>query len=243
MMESISKRESQVISQIKEKDKIIFTPKDVARFLDISKQNTHRVLKNMKEKDLIKRVERGKYILRETWEELDIYEIVPYIFKPSYIAFWSALHYHDMTDQVPRTVFLMTTKRKRSLKLQGQKIQYVTIKRDFFFGYERFEKVIVSDKEKTIIDSLRHPEYSGGISHLTESIPDNIDTEKLIDYCKKTDSSTIASRLGYILDKKGLRFNKEKLKDMIDTYSKLDPKRNKTDLNTEWKLYVNRRIE
>ncbi len=242
-MESISKRESQVISQIKEKDKIIFTPKDVERFLDISKQNTHRVLKNMKEKNLVKHIERGKYILRENWNELDIYEIVPEIFKPSYIALWSALHYHDMTDQVPRTVFLVTTKRKKSLKLQGQNIQYITVKKEFFFGYERYDKVVVSDKEKTIIDSLRHPKYSGGILHLYESFPEDIDVEKLTDYCKKTDSSTIASRLGYILDEKGLRFNKEKLKDMIDTYSKLDPKENKTNLNSKWKLYVNRRIE
>ncbi len=241
-MESISKRESQVISHIKEKEKIIFTPKDVERFLDISKQNAHRVLNNMREKDLVKRIERGKYTLKDSWKELDIYEIVPYIFKPSYIAFWSALHYHNMTDQVPRTVFLITTKRKKSLKLQGQKIRYVTIKKDLFFGYERFDKVVVSDKEKTIIDSLRHPEYSGGISHIYESVQNNIDTEKLIDYCKRTNNSTIASRLGYILDKKEIEFDREELKDMIDNYSKLDPKKDKIDLDSEWKLYVNRRI-
>lgn len=241
-MESISKRESQVISQMKSKDKIVFTPKDVERFLTISKQNTYRVLKNMKEKDLVKRIERGKYVLKEIWNESDIYEIVPEIFKPSYVAFWSALHYHDMTDQVPRTVFLITTKRKRSFKLQGQKIRYITLKKEFFFGYERYDKVVVSDREKTIIDSLRHPEYSGGISHIYGAIPDDIDTEKLTDYCKKTDSSTIASRLGYILDKKGIRFKREELKEMIDTYSKLDPKKEKTDLDSKWKLYINRRI-
>lgn len=241
-MESISKRESQVISQMKSKDKIIFTPRDVERFLDISKHNTYRVLRNMTAKDLVKRIEKGKYILIDNWNELDIYEIVHEIFKPSYIALWSALYYHDMTDQVPRTIFLVTTKRKRPLKLQGQKIVYVSVKKDLFFGYERYGKAVVSDKEKTIIDSLRHPEYSGGISHLYGSIPKDIDAEKLTDYCKKTSSSTIASRLGFLLDKKGIRFKKEGLKKMIDTYSKLDPKKDKTDLDSEWKLYVNRRL-
>ncbi|MFP4051031.1 MAG: hypothetical protein ACLFVB_04750 [Thermoplasmata archaeon] len=241
-MPSISKRESQVISEIKSKDKIIFTPKDVGRFLDISKQNVYRIIGNMKEKDIIKSIERGKYILTEQWNELDIYEIVPEIFKPSYIAFWSAMHYHDMTNQVPRTVFLITTKRKRSLTIQSQKIRYITVKKEFFFGYERYAKVIVSDREKTIIDSLRHPEYSAGISHIYESLPKNLNTDKLLTYCKKTNNSTIASRLGFILDKKEIEFKRDELKNMIKTYSKLDPKKENKNLNSEWKLYVNRRI-
>jgi predicted transcriptional regulator of viral defense system len=51
----------------------------------------------MRNGGLIMRLEKGKCILTETWEELDIYEIVPEINKPSYIGFWSALHYHKMT--------------------------------------------------------------------------------------------------------------------------------------------------
>lgn len=109
-----------MISEIRSRDMVVFTHRDVNRFLDISKENTYRIIGNMIEKDLVKRVERGKFILSEVWNELDIYEIVPEIFQPSYIAFWSALHYHGMTDQVPRAVFLVTTKRKKPLKFQGQ---------------------------------------------------------------------------------------------------------------------------
>ncbi|MFW6197135.1 MAG: type IV toxin-antitoxin system AbiEi family antitoxin domain-containing protein, partial [Thermoplasmatota archaeon] len=106
-----------------------------------------------------------------------------------------------------------------------------------------YAKVIVSDREKTIIDSLRHPEYSGGISHIYESLPKNLNTDKLLTYCKKTNNSTIASRLGFILDKKEIEFERDELKNMIKTYSKLDPKKENKNLNSEWKLYVNRRIE
>ncbi|MEA1994527.1 MAG: hypothetical protein U9N35_09095 [Euryarchaeota archaeon] len=240
---SVSKRESQVISEIKSRDMVIFTPQNIRRFLKISQENTYRIIENMKDKDLIRGIERGKYVLTEIWNELDIYEIVPEIFKPSYIAFWSALHYHGMTEQVPRTVFLITTRRKRPMRIQEQKVQYVTVKKEFFFGYERYDKVVVSDKEKTVIDCLRHPEYSGGISHIYDAISDDLSTEKLINYCKKTNSSAIASRIGYILDKKGVEFEKEELKKIISTYTMLDPKQEKSDLNTEWKLYVNRRLQ
>ncbi|MFO7992480.1 MAG: type IV toxin-antitoxin system AbiEi family antitoxin domain-containing protein [Thermoplasmatota archaeon] len=239
-MESIARREAQVISEIKSRDMVVFAHKDVNRFLDISKENTYRIIGNMMEKDLVKRVERGKYILSEIWNELDIYEIVPEIFQPSYIAFWSALHYHGMTDQVPLTVFLVTTRRKKPLKFQGQKIKYVTVKKSLFFGYERYDKVLVSDREKTVIDCLRHPEYSGGISQIQDAISDELNTDKLIEYCELTGSSAVASRLGYLLEEKDIEFEKDGLKKLIDTYTKLDPKQKKSVLNSEWKLYVKR---
>lgn len=241
-MESIAKREAQVISEIRSRDMVVFTHKDIYRFLDTSKENTYRIMGNMVEKDLVKRVEKGKFILTETWNELDIYEIVPEIFQPSYIALWSALHYHDMTDQVPRTVFLITTKRKKPLRFQGQKIRYVTVKRSLFFGYERYGKVLVSDMEKTVVDCLRHPEYSGGISQVRDAISHELNTERLVEYCKLMGSSAVASRLGYLLDLEGIKFEKKELKEIIDTYSKLDPKQEVPELNSEWKLYVRRDI-
>lgn len=238
-MKSISKRGSQVISEIEDRDMIIFTPKDVRRFLGTSRDNTYRIIQNMEDKGLIRRIERGKYILESTLDRLDIYEIVPEIFQPSYIAYWSALHHHDMTEQVPRTVFLATTKRKKPLSLQGQKIRYVTIQERFFFGYERYEKVIVSDREKTLIDCLRNPRYAGGISHIFESIPLDLDTERLIRYCEMIDSSAVASRLGYMLERKGIQLE---LKSIIDTYTKLDPEKEMSGLDERWKLYINRRL-
>ncbi len=241
-MESIARREAQVISEIRSRDMVVFTHKDVDRFLDTSRGNTYRIIGNMIDKDLVKRVERGKFILTEIWNELDIYEIVPEIFQPSYIAFWSALHYHDMTDQVPRTVFLVTTKRKKSLRLQGQRIKYVTVKKSLFFGYERYDKVVVSDMEKTVIDCLRHPEYSGGISQIQDAIWDELDTDRLIEYCELTGSSAVASRLGYLLEKKKIVFDKDRIKELIDTYTKLDPKQKESVLNSKWKLYVKRDV-
>ncbi len=238
----VSRREAEVLHEIRSRDMLIFTPRDIRRFLKTSKVNTYRIISNMKNKGLITRLEKGKYILTETWEELDIYEIVPGIIRPSYLGFWSALHYHSMTDQVPRTVFLATAKRKKPMKLQGQTVKYVTIKPALFFGYERFGKVVVSDREKTIIDSLKHQEYSGGIGNIFPGITNQLDMEKMVEYCIKTGSSAIASRLGYLAERKGLEFKKEELKSMISTYAKLDPGRGDKRLEPEWKLYVNREI-
>jgi len=239
---NISRRGAQVIEEMERRDVVVFSSRDVSRFLGLSRGNTHRILTSMEEKGLIVRVERGKYILKTTLDKLDILEVVSHLFSPSYIGFWSALHFHGMTDQIPRKVFVVTTKRKRGTTLMGQEIVYVTVKKEMFFGYEAYGRVIASDREKTIIDCLRQPENAGGMLQISEAITEELDVQRLVEYCLMTGSSAVASRLGFILDKKGLIEVVGELQDMITTYSKLDPLGEKTNLNGKWKIYVNRGI-
>ena len=89
---SISRRESEIINKIKEHELVVFTPRDVQRFLGISDRNTYQILQRMKRKNSIVNVEQGKYMLRELWNSLDIYDIASSLITPSYIGFWSALH-------------------------------------------------------------------------------------------------------------------------------------------------------
>ncbi|MCK5344248.1 MAG: hypothetical protein KAR20_12630 [Candidatus Heimdallarchaeota archaeon] len=240
---SISKRESEIIHKIKEHEQIIFTPKDIQRFLHISKRNIYQLLQRMKQKNIIITVEQGKYILKEQWDSMNIYDIVSSLITPSYIGFWSALHFHHLTDQVSTTVFVITTKRKRPLVLQHQKISFVTVKPDWYFGYERYEQTVVSDKEKTIIDCLHIPSYAGGIDHIYQALTSDLNIDKLISYCQLTKSSTIASRLGYLLDKKQLLRKRKPLESMITSYTKLDPKMNKKRIDKTWKLFIEGKIE
>ncbi len=240
---SISKRESEIINKIKEQELIMFTPKDVQRFLHISKRNTYQLLQRMKKKNIVINVERGKYFLKEQWNAMDIYAISSSLITPSYIGFWSALHFHHLTDQVPQTVFVIITKRKRSQIIQHQKISFVTVTPHWFFGYERHHHAVVSDKEKTIIDCLHNPAYCGGIDHIYQALTSDLNIDTLIAYCQQTKSSTIASRLGYLLDKKQLLTNGKSLKMMITSYATLDPRIKKKRVDKTWKLYVGDRIE
>jgi predicted transcriptional regulator of viral defense system len=240
---SISRRESEIITKIKEYELVIFTPKDVQRFLGISDRNTYQILQRMKQKNIIINVEQGKYMLEEQWNSLDIYDIASSIITPSYIGFWSALHIHHLTDQVPQKIFVVTTKRKRSQRLQHQKITFVTIKPYWFFGYERYQNLIVSDKEKTIIDCLHIPAYSGGIPQIYNALSAELNIERLISYCQRTESSTIASRLGFLLEKKQLLNDNSSLKEMITSYALLDPEGDNKKLNSKWKLYTGGEIE
>ena len=42
------------------------------------------------------------------------------------VGFWTVMNYWEMTEQIPYTVFVTTTKRKNSLKFGNQKFEFVT---------------------------------------------------------------------------------------------------------------------
>jgi len=54
-----------------------------------------------------------------------------------YISYWSALNYHDLTEQVPTTVFSATTEKVPEREIHGVGYKFVTVTRDKFFGYEK----------------------------------------------------------------------------------------------------------
>jgi predicted transcriptional regulator of viral defense system len=231
-----------VLSRIEESGLMVFTPLDVRRFLGISTVNTNKILQRMKLKGLIVSLEKGKYIRTDTFDDLDIYELATGLYRPSYLALWSALHYHHMTNQVPTTVLLATTGRKRKVLIRDHELLFVKMKRDLFFGYELIGRTLVSDREKTLIDCLRFPEHSGGMDHIYGSIPEDIDTDRMVEYCEMARSTSIASRLGFMMERKGLNFDVEKVLSMITTYTLLDPSCGRRDADPKWKLYVNKVI-
>lgn len=239
----VSSREAEVRDTIREHDLVIFGPSEVTRFLDISSRNAYRILSNMVEKGLVRRISRGQYVLAETYASSDSYELASHLEPASYVGFWSGLHFHGLTDQVPRTIFVAVTKQKRSREIQGQTVHFIRVDPKTFFGYEQYGRAVVSDPEKTILDCLRLQDYSGGIRHVYSAIPDDLDVERIIQYAERLDSGAVASRLGYLLERKGLLDDRNRLQALVDSYTPLDQSGDQTNPIAEWKLYANVSID
>jgi len=165
----------------------VFTVKDIANVLNKSREYAYLVAYRLKKADAIKEIEKGKYTLEE-----DPFIISSWITWPSYISCWAALNYYKLTEQLPFTIHVITTrKRKRKFVYYGNtKIEFIKIKKSAFAGFQRIsyqnKEIFMAEKEKAIIDALAAKKMS--FSEAIEIIKDNkgkINSKKLFSYAKK----------------------------------------------------------
>jgi predicted transcriptional regulator of viral defense system len=226
-----------------------FQSRMVADLFGLDKFQTSRLLLRMERDGLVARVERGKYLLLGLTPEkvfANPFYIGCNLHSPSYVSFWSALHFHGLTEQVPLTVFLATTRRKTEKDFRGTRFVFVTLKPENFFGYRREVlddlPVLIADTAKTILDSLSLPEYAGGITEVAKALriaiaENSLDVAELIEYAGHLKNYSLNSRLGYLLEllgrpAKGIEPPRGPVR--------LDPRnQERGTYHPRWKLYVN----
>lgn len=179
-------------------NKNIFTVEDAANILNKNKHYVRNLLYELTKKKWIFRMKRGKYLVLPLESGLEgeftehEFVIASHLINPYYIGYWSALNYHSYTEQVSKTIFVATIKRMRNLEIKGLRYYFVTLSKKKFFGYEKSwvenKPILLSDKEKTIVDCLDHPEYCGGITEVSKGLfygRDDLNFEKIVEYAKK----------------------------------------------------------
>lgn len=256
---SLSKTESYLLSKLSEEETEIFTVKEVSKALNKSYAVSRKIISNLKAKRWLERIDTGKYLIlplsagvRPKYTEHE-FIIGSKLIEPYYISYWSALNYHHMTEQIPFSVFIATTKRKSNRKILDVNYIFVALSKKKFFGYSNVtiagKAVLISDREKTIADCLDHPEYCGDITEAAKALKSrNISFERIVDYAIKMGNATILKRLGYLSEalklNPGDKIMKKMLKNISRGYSVLDPSltSRKGAYNERWRLLVNRKI-
>ncbi|MGI0088612.1 MAG: type IV toxin-antitoxin system AbiEi family antitoxin domain-containing protein [Nitrosotalea sp.] len=205
---------------LEKEGKSVFKTDDAYRILGTSKDSVNTALYRLRNKGRIREIERGKYLLipaksgiEGKWAETP-FLIASELVHPHYIGFWSALNYWGMTEQVPDITYVVTTKRRKKKELTYGPInfEFITLSKKKFFGIveEKIEDGAfnISSREKTVVDCLLYPQYSGGIDETIKGIwesQDELDFEKILDYSKKIDVDVVTRRIGYILDMLGIK--------------------------------------
>lgn len=152
------------------------------------------------------------------------FEIAMALVSPAAISYWSALHYHGLTDQPPRHVFVLTTVgvaiprvrgKKKDARTQGYPVgatvyRFIQVKPERFFGTERVwigeARVTVTDPERTLLDGLMMPQYCGDFAEVLNAFAvrgQQLDVDRIVAYALKMDAAT-AKRLGWILERQGV---------------------------------------
>ncbi len=117
------------------------------------------------------------------------------------------MNFWGMTDQIPYTVLVATTKKKRNFEYGGQRFEFVRLAERKFFGFTQQDagsgkKFNVSSREKTIVDGLMHSEYCGGIVEITKamwSARKEVCWHEVLEAAERVQVDVVLKRLGYLL--------------------------------------------
>ena len=228
----------------------IFTIDEAEEAFDVDRASLRVILSRLEDGGWIERVERGKYIVipltaRKGEFTLNEFVIGSELVEPYAVSYWSALNHHGLTEQMSGTVFLQTTsrKKKRELRVFGVRYKIVKILESKFFGVEKAwidnTAVNITDEEKTIVDCLDHPEYSGGVIEVAKALRNGaFEGDTLSEYARRIGNSGVVRRLGYLCGLLGVQVD---LPDIdARNYLYLDPTMpKKGELDGRWRLVLN----
>lgn len=257
---SLLHQSANLLAYFNQRDQLCFTLKEAAFVLQAKQTNTpSKLLSRMVQRGLLIKIKHG------------VYYIIPYDQNPEnfmpdwhllakhlvgeatyYIGYYSAMQIHSLITQPALKEQIVVDKQLKPslIKIKNIPFQFIYHNKKHFFGNKKtwidnFNKVECSDLEKTFIDALFKPEYSGGMTEIMKALyksKEKIDFKKLYSYTKDFDSIAVSKRLGYLLEVLQLETSiiqqLQKLK-ARSTFI-LDPSLPKSgDILSRWNLQVN----
>ncbi len=220
----------------------VFNLKTLKQIIEKDSNYSKLVIYRLKKDRLILEIEKNKYTVNK-----DALIVASNIIWPCYISFWSALRYHNFTEQLPQVIEVITTRarKKREIKFSNTKIIFTRIKPKYFFGYKKEKhqnfNIFIADKEKALLDSALFKKVS--FSEICSIVKDNInevDKELIVGYLIKIRNKALAKRFGFLLDRLGINKSKELRKFIDYKYVPLDYSlKAKGVKNKQWKVIDN----
>jgi len=231
---------------------------EAAEALQVSATDAAKMLSRWAGKGWLSRVRRGLYVsvpLESLTSDVpleDPWLIADRLYSPCYIGGWSAAEYWDLTEQIFRSILVMTTRkpRERAPTIKNTKFVARTVQENALFGLKPVwrgqVKVSVSDPARTVLDMLSDPSLGGGIRPTTDVLLNYLKSELrnlelLIEYARRLGNGAVFKRLGFLLEHLAAE-EEETLRacmaGLTKGNAKLDPALPAERLISKWRLWV-----
>jgi len=180
----------------------VFNLQDVTDIVE-NKSTAKSVITTMLEKEYVKKVKYNLYVICDLEYKQTIpdqYMIGSKIKEDGCISHHSALEFYGVKNQVFYTVYVSTNKKFEEFEFEG--FTYASTKQKYAFGIETIRGVVVTDKERTIIDCIDNTGLAGGNEELILcfELLNGIDEKKILEYLKKCSSKKLYAKVGFVLN-------------------------------------------
>lgn len=254
---------AKALSALAAKARSVFTLREFADTAGCNPARAKKLLYQLRQSGWVLGLTKGKYLIvpleagpESTWSE-DSLVIAGHLADPAVVAYWSACHHWNWTEQVPRTVFVQTTQKKmhNANTVLGVQYRFVRVQPGKFFGTVARTagngRITVTEREKTLVDALDRPDLCGGITQVAEILPAagrSIDWDRFDGYLKQMGSGAIYKRLGFLAEYLGGKLIISNGSERIESWRSrltggnalLEPRRPaKGPVTSRWRVRIN----
>lgn len=214
---TLSAQETRLLNTLSAAGKTVFTAEDAQAAANGQIANLPRLLSSLARKRWLLRLERGKYLIlplsagMEGLYTAHEFVLASRLVEPYAIGYWSALHYHGFTEQLPQTVLVISPVRRRDVSIEelGFHCHFVAIAPERFFGVSTMlvddQPVVITDPARTVVDCLDRPDLCGGVVEAAKGLygyaqRSDARPAQLAEYAVRLGNQAILKRLGYLAE-------------------------------------------
>jgi predicted transcriptional regulator of viral defense system len=210
---SLSPQESRVVLALAEEKRREVSRSEIVRLLGSSPQASDHVIRSLRRTGWLARAGWGRYLLippdqgPDALGESNVLALASRIVDPYYMGFGTAASHYGLTTQHRRLICLVTPRHVRHTKIHETEVRIVNLGPKRFFGYAPVDvlgyPVMMSDREKTVLDCIERPDLAGGIGETAQifaTAARRLDWKKASDYLERIGSIALIRRFGFLAD-------------------------------------------
>lgn len=227
-------KETEVIARLSYEKASLITKEQLEEWFKFNKALLGQIIFRLKKKGILTAIKRGVYFyspLESGPAGSNINEfLIPPVFFPKgnyYIGYSTMYNCYGFTDQLFQIMYILNTSLQRDKTIGNMQFKMVKTSPKRMYGLEKIRikdtEVIVSDKERTLVDLIYAPQPVGGLKRAFEIFKEQVrgnkvDKAKLIRYALKFPNVTARKRIGFALELAGLK--ERQLKPLLKNVSK-----------------------
>ncbi len=175
---SLSKTEARIVLSLEADDLDLVTLDGIRKRALVSPGFARKLAHDLVRRGWLQRVRRGTYLLNpsrhgpDALPDTDPLRVGSRLVDPYYFGFATAAELEGLFPQASRVYYIVTTTRWVPGKDRADRFRVVRVTPTRFFGIRtvrrRGVELRVSDRERTLIDSLNRPQFSGGMAGVAQ---------------------------------------------------------------------------
>ena len=219
MKKQIGPKELEIVSRLSYEKTTVITKEQLEKLFGKSVL-VRQVIYQLKKKGILKSITKGVYFYSPleagpTGTRINEFLIPDILFPKSnyYVGYSNMYNYYGFTDQIFQAFYVLNTSRQKERMICGIPFKLIKISSGKMYGLENIKisgsQVIVSDRERTLVDLIYFPDPVGGFKKAFEILKTEVSSgkaniKKLVKYAASFPVIATRKRIGYVLNKSGV---------------------------------------